>query len=91
MISAISARLPEAAVHGAAAGLHLVITFTTDVDDVQLAATALELGVKTQPLSWHCQRPYRPGLVLGYAANPPGTLDEGIATLATALHTTPAS
>jgi GntR family transcriptional regulator/MocR family aminotransferase len=38
-------------------------------------------GVKVQPLSWHSQRPHRPGLVLGYAANPPTAITAGIAAL----------
>ncbi|KAA2258161.1 PLP-dependent aminotransferase family protein [Solihabitans fulvus] len=85
MIEAIGADLPGAVVHGAAAGLHLVITFDADFPDADLAAAALARGVKTQPLSWHRQRPGRPGLVLGYAANPPTAVAEGVATIAAAL------
>ena len=82
MIGAIAAHLPDAQVHGAAAGLHLMVTFGADFDDRGLAAAALARGVKVQPLSWHRQSPGPPGLVLGYAANPPAVLAEGIATLA---------
>jgi GntR family transcriptional regulator/MocR family aminotransferase len=91
MICAVRAYLPQARVHGAAAGLHLTLTFTdwesgTDLgsgrSDTDLAAAALELGVKTQPLSWHRQRPGPPGLVLGYAASTPAQIDEGIAVIA---------
>lgn len=85
MIRAIGAYLPGATVHGAAAGLHLTVTFAGDVSDAALAAAALRRGVKTQPLSWHAQRPYPPGLVLGYAANTPGEIDAGVATIAEAL------
>ncbi len=85
MIEAIRTHLPDAVVHGAAAGLHLMITFDGAVDDVELAAAALAQGVKTQPLSWHSQRPTRPGLVLGYAATPQSDIHEGIATLARVL------
>ncbi|MQA81868.1 MAG: aminotransferase class I/II-fold pyridoxal phosphate-dependent enzyme [Streptosporangiales bacterium] len=85
MIDAVRTHLPGAVVHGAAAGLHLTLTFGDDVDDVALAAAALARGVKVQPLSWHAIRPHRPGLVLGYAANPPTTLTEGVRLLATAL------
>ena len=80
MIDAISNHLPTATVHGAAAGLHLTITFD-DLDDVALAAAALERGIKTQPLSWHSQRPGPPGLVLGYAARTPTEITEAVATL----------
>ncbi len=43
------------------------------------------MRVKVQPLSWHSQQPSRPGLVLGYAANPPSAISEGVATLGTVL------
>ncbi|MCO5996939.1 MocR-like pyridoxine biosynthesis transcription factor PdxR [Actinoallomurus rhizosphaericola] len=85
MIDAIRARLPEATVHGAAAGLHLTITFDTGFSDVDLAAASLARGVKVQPLSWHRQRPGRPGLVLGYAASAPTAIDDGVAVIGEAL------
>ncbi|MET8836840.1 PLP-dependent aminotransferase family protein [Micromonospora sp. NPDC004540] len=86
MIRAVRAHLPGAVVHGAAAGLHLLVTLPGEVDDTALAAAALRRGVKVQPLSWHGQRPQPPGLVLGYAANPPTDIDRALATVATALH-----
>ena len=81
MIDAVAAHLPGARVHGAAAGLHLTLTFdalpggaglpgtglpgtgrsSTGPSDASLAAAALARGVKTQPLSWHRQRPGPPG------------------------------
>jgi GntR family transcriptional regulator / MocR family aminotransferase len=85
MIQAIGAHLPGARVHGAAAGLHLMVTFDAAVADADLAAAALARGVKVQPLSWHCQRPYRPGLILGYAARTPGDITDGVATLGRVL------
>jgi GntR family transcriptional regulator/MocR family aminotransferase len=69
-------------VHGTAAGLHLLITFSSAVDDAALAATALQHGVKVQPLSWHAQRPAPPGLVLGYAARTPDDLAAAVQVLA---------
>jgi GntR family transcriptional regulator/MocR family aminotransferase len=85
MIAALRAHLPGAVVHGAAAGLHLTVTYGPDVPDTALAAAALARGVKCQPLSWHRQLPGRPGLVLGYAATPPGVIPDGIAALGEAL------
>jgi GntR family transcriptional regulator/MocR family aminotransferase len=82
MVRAVTNYLPTATVHGAAAGLHLTITFESAVNDVELAAAALRKGVKTHPLSWHCQLPHAPGLVLGYAARTPTELTEAIATIA---------
>ncbi|GHC67738.1 MocR-like pyridoxine biosynthesis transcription factor PdxR [Streptomyces flavofungini] len=86
MIAALADRLPGAVVHGAAAGLHLTVTFEGAADDIALAAAALERGVKVQPLSWHAQRPGRPGLVLGYAASTPSDIREGVAVLGDLLH-----
>ncbi len=82
MVRAVTTYLPSATVHGAAAGLHLTITFDSALNDVDLAAAALQKGVKTHPLSWHCQLPHAPGLVLGYAARTPTELTEAIATIA---------
>ncbi|MFF5609978.1 PLP-dependent aminotransferase family protein [Streptomyces cellulosae] len=87
VIAAVRAHLPGAVVHGAAAGLHLTVTYAPDVPDTELAAAALALGVKCHPLFWHRQLPGRPGLVIGYAADPPGTLTEGVALLGKALRT----
>jgi GntR family transcriptional regulator / MocR family aminotransferase len=88
MIAAIAAHLPQATVHGAAAGVHLTITFeagSADLTDTDLAAAAIARGLKVQPLSWHCQRPYPPGLVLGYAANTPTDITTGITLLASLI------
>ncbi|MFD6890250.1 PLP-dependent aminotransferase family protein [Streptomyces sp. NPDC059957] len=91
MLRAIAAELPGARVHGAAAGLHLMVTFDGDaagpggIDDTVLAAAALELGVKAHPLSWHRMTPGPPGLVLGYAAGPVGEIEEGVAVIGAAL------
>jgi GntR family transcriptional regulator/MocR family aminotransferase len=89
MIDAIATYLPPGtAVHGAAAGLHLMITFGSDVDDVGLASAVLADGVKVQPLSWHRHRPGPPGLVLGYAAATPHEIADGVAAIGAALRRT---
>ncbi|MFI9718259.1 PLP-dependent aminotransferase family protein [Streptomyces sp. NPDC052396] len=85
MVRAVRELLPGATVRGAAAGLHLTITFAAGFADTELAAAALARGVKAQPLSWHRQRPGEPGLVLGYAASPSSAIAEGVAQLAGAL------
>lgn len=85
MVKAIAAHLPGAIVHGAAAGLHLTITFEAGFADTDVAAAALTRDVKVHPLSWHCQRPRQPGLVLGYAASPPTDISEGVAILGEVL------
>ncbi|WP_079146342.1 PLP-dependent aminotransferase family protein [Streptomyces lydicus] len=88
MSAAIADHLPGATVHGAAAGLHLTVTFGAEAvpgADTELAAAALARGVKVHPLSWHAQRPYRAGLVLGYAARSPGEIEAGVAVLGEVL------
>ncbi|MET9076578.1 PLP-dependent aminotransferase family protein [Streptomyces sp. NPDC004232] len=92
MLRAIERHLPGAHVHGAAAGLHLTVTFgdppggaRDGLRDTDLAAAALAQGVKAHPLSWHRITPGPPGLVLGYAAGPAHELDEGIAVIGSAL------
>ncbi|RKT02799.1 GntR family transcriptional regulator/MocR family aminotransferase [Streptomyces sp. 3211.6] len=88
MLDAIARHLPGARVHGAAAGLHLMVTFDgADFSDTALATGALALGVKTHPLSWHRLTPGPPGLILGYAAGPAGETEEGVALLGRALRT----
>ncbi|MGH4028668.1 PLP-dependent aminotransferase family protein [Actinomycetota bacterium Odt1-20B] len=91
MIAALAEEVPGAVVHGAAAGLHLTVTYEADVPDTELAAAALARGVKCHPLSWHRQVPGRPGLVLGYAATPPGLVAEGVAAIGAALRELSAS
>ncbi|MFD7417280.1 PLP-dependent aminotransferase family protein [Kitasatospora purpeofusca] len=83
MTDAVAVHLPGASVHGAAAGLHLMLTFPDGLPctDTELAAAALAHGVKVHPLSWHARLPHPPGLVLGYAAGTPGEIEEGIAVL----------
>lgn len=81
MIGAVRTHLPGARVHGAAAGLHLMITFAAAFADTDLAARALARGVKVHPLSWHSQRTQPPGLVLGYAASTVSEITDGVATL----------
>lgn len=81
MLDALRAQVPDAVVHGAAAGLHLTVTFEADIDDVALACAAGERGVKAHPLSWYAQRPAPPGLVLGYAANSPSNIVAAITAI----------
>ncbi|MFD1934011.1 PLP-dependent aminotransferase family protein [Nonomuraea mangrovi] len=81
MVEAIAAHLPGAVAHGAAAGLHLMVTYAAGPADTDLAAAALARGVKVQPLSWHTQRPGPQGLVMGYAARTPAEIGEGVAVL----------
>lgn len=86
MITALRRHLPQAELHGAAAGVHLTVSLPQQVDDLALAGDALSAGVKVHPLSWHRRRARSPGLVLGYAASSPTQIDQGIAVVADQLN-----
>ncbi|MFI5894729.1 PLP-dependent aminotransferase family protein [Actinoplanes sp. NPDC051513] len=76
LLAGLRRHLPHARVTGVAAGLHLLIMLPAGTSDVALAERAAANGVRVQPLSWHRLEPGPPGLVLGYAANPPDRLAE---------------
>ncbi|MFC8732062.1 PLP-dependent aminotransferase family protein [Luteimicrobium sp. NPDC057192] len=86
-VAALSRDLPHGRILGAAAGLHLTVTFddAPALDDVALARAALERGVAVHPLSWYRQRPGVPGFVLGYGASGTSRLDAGVRRLAEAV------
>ncbi len=83
-----NAALPQLVLARLMEDRHLTITFGRDGcrgSDTDLAAAALARGVKVQPLSWHSQRRYPPGLVLGYAARTADEIAEGVAVVGEAL------
>ncbi len=67
------------------AGLHLVARLHPGAgvgDDVALATNAAEGGLRTPALSAHySHHPRQQGLLLGFAATPPGLLDEAVQRL----------
>jgi GntR family transcriptional regulator / MocR family aminotransferase len=67
-----------------AAGLHVAATFRDPaVDDVAVAAAALEAGVAVEPLSAYALGPsVPPGLVLGYGAAVTSSITPGLERLA---------
>ena len=85
LLAGLRAHLPQARVAGVAAGLHLLILLPGDTPDVVLAERAARAGVLVHPLSWHRLAPGPPGLVLGYAAQPPDRLAEAARRLGAAL------
>jgi len=85
VLTALAEYLPHARVEGIAAGLHLLITLPGYHDDIQLAAAIRHNGVLVHPLTWHRHRPGPPGLVLGYASEPPDRLHEALRRIAAVL------
>jgi GntR family transcriptional regulator / MocR family aminotransferase len=87
LLAALREHLPGAGVQGVPAGLHLLLTFPglpAGASDVALAGRIREAGVLVHPLSWHRELPGPPGLVVGYAAHPPGQLREAARRIARA-------
>ncbi|MFI2362542.1 PLP-dependent aminotransferase family protein [Promicromonospora sp. NPDC019610] len=84
LLAALATHLPGATAHGVAAGLHLLVTLP-GVDDADLARRAAAAGVRVHPLSAHRVGDGPPGLVIGYAANPPDRLAEAVTRIADAV------
>lgn len=82
LVRALAQELPQARVEGVAAGLHVLVTLPSGADDEALAERAEAAGVRVQPLSWHRQQAGPPGLIIGYAAQPPDRLREAVRRLA---------
>ncbi|GFJ89637.1 aminotransferase-like domain-containing protein [Phytohabitans rumicis] len=83
LVAALRRHLPGLRISGVAAGLHLVVELPAGVDDEALAERALAAGLGLLPLSrMRLAGGGPPGLVLGYAANPPGELESAVQTLA---------
>lgn len=88
-VAAIAEHMPECAVEGIAAGLHLVLRLPEDVDDTHVAERAHEAGINVHPLSQHRFEPGPPGLVIGYGPHPTPRLEQAIATLGTLVGRSP--
>ena len=82
MINALHRELAEAQIHGAAAGLHLMITFDADFTDVDLAAAHSIEASRCSRCPGTARLRSDPGLVLGYAATPVSAIEHGISLLA---------
>ena len=69
MVEALAQRLPDAVVQRASAGLHMLATLPTDVDEHAVAEQARQAGVGLHELHYHCTTvpPRPPAFVLGYA------------------------
>lgn len=67
LLAALARELPECAVSGIAAGLHVVLGLPTGLDDARVAAAALDRGVLVAPLSRYRIAPSATGaLVVGF-------------------------
>lgn len=86
LLRALREHLPEAAVLGAAAGVHLTVRLPTDCDIDDIVRKAANQRVRIDPLSWCYTEPAcaPPGLILGYANLTESQIDTGVRTIAAA-------
>ncbi|THJ15498.1 PLP-dependent aminotransferase family protein, partial [Nocardioides sp.] len=82
LLAALAEHLPQAEVHGVAAGLHLLVTLPDAVDDVAVVERARDVGIVVHALSSHRTGDGPAGFVLGYAATPAGRMRQAVATIA---------
>ena len=86
LLDALAQHLPDARIHGVAAGLHVLLELPAGAHEETVLAAALRHGVRAYPLAAHARVHGRPpALVLGYAATPERQLREAAAILGDAV------
>ena len=85
LAAALAARLPEARVSGAAAGLHLLVHLPAGTDAAAVVARARAAGVRVASLDTYRVEPGPPGLVLGYGNLAGHQVEAAVARLAAAV------
>jgi GntR family transcriptional regulator/MocR family aminotransferase len=80
LLAELARKLPEVSVHGAAAGLFVVIHLPDAVDEAAVVATAHAAGLSLEGL-----RGATPGLVLGYANLPEAAVGAAVDALAASI------
>jgi GntR family transcriptional regulator / MocR family aminotransferase len=87
LVEALSARLPQLRVLGAAGGLHLTLQLPPGRDADRVAETARSAGIDIRPLSYYAQTPIAqgPGLVVGYGRLPLPSVAGVVGALARAV------
>jgi GntR family transcriptional regulator/MocR family aminotransferase len=92
LVAAVARLLPEASLHGVAAGLHAVLRLPDGTDERALTAAAAERGAVVYPMADYrtsAQTHPGPALVLGYGTLTPDALEAGLAQVAAALPVPP--
>jgi GntR family transcriptional regulator/MocR family aminotransferase len=85
LMAALAQHLPGVPVHGAAAGLHVLLRLPDDADDVGIVAAAARQGIGVNPLSPMSRSNPERGLVLGYSRLSVDRIDAAVAALAVCL------
>ncbi|RZS44411.1 GntR family transcriptional regulator [Herbihabitans rhizosphaerae] len=89
LLDAVRLRLPSWHPVGVAAGLHVVLRMPDDVDETVVRQRIADRGVNVGALSDFSAggAPPYPGIVVGYAANPPDRLRAAVTEIAAAVTT----
>jgi GntR family transcriptional regulator/MocR family aminotransferase len=89
LVGALRAHVPEAQVHGVAAGLHLMIELRRQVDEQSIVQAAASASVGVYGVQAHRARPGAgpPALLLGYGALSEAAIAVGVERLAAAIST----
>ena len=88
LLAAVHRHLPELAVTGYDAGVHVLLRLPAAVDDRAIADRARQERIEVPALSSFCiERTDQRGLVIGYGAVHEAAIDPAIATLATIART----
>lgn len=85
LIAALHRDLPELAIAGAAAGLHLTLLLPPGRDDRDVVAALARRGYLVAPLSDYSPRRQPPGVVVGYARLPAAAAGRFVAALGVVL------
>jgi GntR family transcriptional regulator/MocR family aminotransferase len=86
LVTALADDLPEATVHGIAAGLHLTVELPPGDDERAIRAAALERRIALSTMSDYGERSGPPTLMLGYGHLPEPAVRPGVRELANAIH-----
>ena len=85
LTAALGAHVPEFAVQGVAAGLHVLVQLPSELDDARVAAEAARQGIRVDPLSRFALERPASGLVVGYGRVHEAALEPAVAALASAI------
>ena len=87
LVEALAASLPEATVHGVAAGLHAAVRLPPEDDEEAVQVEARRRRIALQTLGEYlCEpRPHPPTLMLGYAQTPEPAIPAAVAEVAAAV------
>ncbi|MQS11346.1 PLP-dependent aminotransferase family protein [Streptomyces kaniharaensis] len=90
LVRSLGTHLPDAAVRGVAAGLHLYLDLPPGVEEQAVVTAALARGLRVEPVSPMRLSPGGPALALGYCGLTEGRLERATALLAQAVAAAPA-